>query len=216
MPIKKNDFIEVEYTGKLKEDGAVFDTTDEKKAKENHLYREDAQYGPVIICAGEKHVLKGLDDFIVGKEPGKYTVDVKAEDAFGKKSAKLVQLVPARKFKEHDIKPVPGLSVSVDGTIGFVKTVSGGRILVDFNHPLSGKDLVYEIEIKRVVTDKKEQVQSILSLVLSTKKEDAVIDLKGNECRIKLKQKLPDEVLKKVGEKIKELVQLSKVEITAE
>ena len=214
--IKKSDFIEIEYTGKLKEDGTVFDTTDEQTAKDNHLYKETAEYGPLIICVGEQHLLSGLDKFLIGKELGSYNIELKPEDAFGKKSAKLVQLIPARKFTEHNIKPAPGLSVNVDGSVGFVKTVSGGRILVDFNHPLSGKELNYGIKVIRVVTDKKEQVQSILEIILSIRKKDAEIAVNNNECTIKIKQKFPDEVIKKMEEKIKELCQLSKVEITAE
>lgn len=216
MPVKKNDFIEINYTGKLKEEGSVFDTTEEKTAKDNHLYREGAEYGPIIICVGEKHVLKGLDEFIIGKDAGNYTVDIIAEKAFGKKSAKLIQLIPAKKFTEHGIKPTPGLSVNVDGNRGLIKSVSGGRILVDFNHPLSGKDLTYDIEIKRIVTDKKEQIESLLDLILSIRKGKSEVSLTGEDCTIKIKKKLPKEVLKKVEEKIKELVNLSKIEITTE
>lgn len=216
MPVNKNDFIEIEYTGKLKEDGTVFDTTDKDTAKEHNMYREEADYGPIIICVGEKHVLKGLDEFIIGKEPGNYTVDVKPEEAFGKKNPKLIQLIPAKKFTEHDIKPMVGLSINIDGVIGLVKAVSGGRVLVDFNHPLSGKDLVYDIKILRVVNDKKEQVQSLLSLILSADKKETEIEIKDSSCTVKLKKKFPDEVLKKVEEKIKELAKLSKIEITAE
>jgi len=216
MPVKKNDFIEIEYTGKLKEDGAVFDTTDKKAAQDNHLYREDAEYGPIIICVGEKHVLKGLDEFLIGKEPGSYNIELKPEDAFGKKNPKLIQLIPSKKFTEHDIKPMVGLSVNVDGAVGFIKAVSGGRVLVDFNHPLSGKELVYGIKVLRVVNDKKEQVQSLLSLILSAGKEEADIKVKDNACTVKLKKKFPEEVLRKVEEKVKELAKLSKIEITAE
>lgn len=216
MPIKKNDFIEIEYTGKLKEGSSVFDTTDKETAKEHHLYREGAEYGPIIVCVGEKHVLKGLDEFLVGKEIGSYKIELKPEEAFGKKDTKLIQMIPAKKFTEHGIKPVPGLNVNVDGMLGLVKTVSGGRILVDFNHPLAGKELEYDIKVLRIVTDKKEQVQSLLSLILSVDKKEAEAEIKDGKCSIKLKKKFPDEVIKKLEEKIKELVKLSEVEITAE
>ena len=39
VKIKNNDFIEIEYTGKVK-DGPIFDTTDEKIAKDNNIYNE--------------------------------------------------------------------------------------------------------------------------------------------------------------------------------
>ncbi len=216
MQIKKNDFIEVEYTGRLKEEGAVFDTTDESIAKEHHLYRKGAHYGPIIICAGEKHVLKGIDDFIVGKEPGKYKIEIKPEDAFGKKNAKLIQMIPARKFAEHEIRPVPGLNVNIDGMVGLIKTVSGGRVLVDFNHPLAGKELAYDFNVLRIVTDKKEQVQSILEVTVSLGKADSEVEINGNECAVKIKKKFPKEILPHIEAKIKALCGFSKVELTAQ
>ena len=43
--------------------------------------------GPVVICIGQNHVVKGLDQAIEGKEPGKHTIELSAENAFGKKDA---------------------------------------------------------------------------------------------------------------------------------
>ena len=45
-------------------------------------------------------------------------------------------------FKKENITTQPGLQITVDEAVGMVKTVSGGRVIVDFNHPLSGKDIV--------------------------------------------------------------------------
>ena len=78
-PIKKQDFVEIEYTGKLKEENIIFDTTDEKVAKENKLHGHD--YGPIIICVGEEQLLKGIDKNIEGKEIGKeYDIDVNPDN----------------------------------------------------------------------------------------------------------------------------------------
>ena len=63
----------------------------------------------------------------------------------GKKDVKKVQLVPLATFKEHKLNPHPGLQVDFDGKIGTVMRVSGGRVMVNFNHPLSGKEIIYEI-----------------------------------------------------------------------
>src|SRR3989344_1222392 len=142
--IKKNDFVEIEYTGRLKESNAVFDTTQEKVAKENDLYDKNADYSPLIICVGENHILRGLEEQMIGKETGKeYAFEVSSDNAFGRKDPKLIQLVPTNKFRQQNIQPFPGLQLNIDGVFGVVKTVSGGRCLVDFNHPLAGKDLVY-------------------------------------------------------------------------
>ncbi len=62
MNVKIKDFIEIEYTGKLKAEDIIFDTTDEKLAKENNIHQENSNYGPTIICLGENQILKGLDD----------------------------------------------------------------------------------------------------------------------------------------------------------
>ncbi|MDP2749549.1 MAG: FKBP-type peptidyl-prolyl cis-trans isomerase, partial [Nanoarchaeota archaeon] len=67
--IKKGDFVQVEYTGKL-EDGMVFDTTSKKAAEQSGSLNEKAKYGPVIICIGQHHILKAIDDSIEGKEVG--------------------------------------------------------------------------------------------------------------------------------------------------
>ena len=214
MAVKKDDFIEIEYTGRLKEDKAVFDTTVEQTAKDEGVHNPNAAYGPVIICLGEGQIVPGLDEALQGKEIGKHTVELPPEKAFGKKSAKLIQMVPLMKFTQHDIKPFPGLQVNMDDAVGTVKTVSGGRVLVDFNHPLSGKELIYEIEIKRVVTDKKEQLDSLFKLLLGI--QDAKIEIKDNKARVELKAQLPPPIVEELKKKIKALVKVDDVEFTKE
>jgi len=167
MKIKKRDFIELDFIGRVKENNQIFDLTEEKVAKENDLYNEKQKYGPLKICVGEKQVVKGLDEFLEGKETGKnYTISLKPEEAFGKKNPKLMQLIPLRSFKKHNIKPQVGLQINMDGMMGIVRSVSGGRVIIDLNHPLAGKEVTYEIKIKRVMTDVKEKIQTILDLVM--------------------------------------------------
>ncbi|MBT6995466.1 hypothetical protein HN953_02480, partial [Candidatus Woesearchaeota archaeon] len=163
----EKDFIEVEYTGTIVDDNVVFDTTDEKIAKDNEIFAENAKYGPIVVCLGMGHLLKGLDAYLIGKKEGKYSVDIKDVDAFGKKSAKLLKLIPMKFFIKEKIRPYPGLEVEIDGKRGLVRNVSGGRIIVDFNHPLSSKDLKYDVEVKRIVTDMDEKVKSIFKLELN-------------------------------------------------
>lgn len=160
MTIKKGDFIEVEYTGKTAEE-QIFDTTIESVAKEAGL-NPKAAYKPAIICIGEGQLLKGLDDFLEGKELGKHSITLSPEKAFGKKDIKLMKLIPASKFKEARIQPHVGMEVNVDNHYGVVRSISGGRITVDFNHPLASKELTYDVEVKRLVEKPEEQVTSLL------------------------------------------------------
>lgn len=206
MPqIKEKDFIELDYTGKLKEGSLIFDTTDEKIAKEKNLFDENSEYKPIVICVGQGQIIKGLDRAIVGKEPNKeYTIEVKAEEGYGKKNAKFIQLISTSKFLKQNIQPMPGLQVNIDGVLGIIKTVSGGRTLVDFNHPLAGKDLIYDIKINKIIDDDKEKIGSIIKINLGIKDSDVKVE--NNKATIQTKQEIPKELEEELKNKIKELL----------
>ena len=214
MPtVKKHDFVEIEYTGKIKEEGTIFDTTEGKVAKENGVYNKNADYSPAVICVGENNILKNLEEQMIGKETGKeYTFEISSDNAFGRKNAKFIQLIPTSKFRQQNIQPVPGLQLNIDGVFGVVKTVSGGRCLVDFNHPLAGKNLVYNVKINKIIDDSKKKIESLLKMHLHIK--DAEIELKGESnaselssqlsVNINLKESMPkqaQEEFKKVVER---------------
>lgn len=166
--IRKGDFIEISYIAKVHDSGIIFDLTDEDAAKEHGLFEQGRQYTPIVICLGKNDILKGLDDALEGKEPGKsYTLTLSPEQAFGKKRTELVKLMPTSLFREKNIQPMPGLQINLDNLIGIIKSVSGGRTIVDFNHPLAGKTILYEINIRRIVHDTKEKLSGLLGNLLS-------------------------------------------------
>lgn len=213
MAIKEKDFVEIEYTGRFAEDKIVFDTSDETKAKAAGIHNKDMKYGPVIICIGEHQVISGLDKNLVGKEAGKdYTFSILAEEGFGKKDAKLLILVPLSAFKKQNINVMPGLQVEIDGRVGTIKTVTGGRVIVDFNHPFSGKDLVYDVKVIRMVEDKAEQISSMIRLLLNMQPE---ITLAADSASITLPQKLPEVLEKELEKKLVELTGLKSISFGA-
>lgn len=206
--IKEHDFIELDYVGKIKETGDVFDTTKEDIAKANDLHNEKTKYGPVIICVGEHNIIQGLDKALLETDKDNFTVELAPEEAFGKKTMKLIQLLPTAKFRKENIMPQPGLQINVDGNFGIVKTVTGGRTMVDFNHPLSGKDVIYDIEIKRIVTDAKEKIDALLKNNLGIASEKTTIT-EGN-ASVELKIELPKEVSEVISKKITDIVTVVK------
>lgn len=208
MAIKRNDFVELEYTGRFKEDNSIFDTTDKKIAKENNLFNENASYGPIIVCVGQEQALKGIDDALIGRDSGEFKVGLKPENAFGNKDAKLIQLVPTSKFKQQKIQPMPGLQVNVDGIFGVIKTVSGGRTLVDFNHPLAGKELSYDIKVNRIVDDDGEKVKAFLKLAFGIK--DCKVEIKEGNAEIAVKSELNEKTREEISKKITGLVKTVK------
>lgn len=201
-PLKKQDFVEIEYTGSIKGENTIFDTTNEEIAKEHNLHGE---FSPLVICVGEQQILRGLDKSLEGKEVGEeYTIDLKAEEAFGNKDAKLIRIIPTSKFLQQKIHPMPGMQLNIDGLLGTVKTVSGGRTLVDFNHPLAGKELSYKIKINKKVIDSKEKLLGYLKLSLATK--DIEAEVKEGEAKVTIKKEMPKEMEKEISNKIIKLI----------
>jgi len=142
MPVKKGDFIRLDYTGKIQETNEVFDTTNQKVAEEAEIFSENKTYGAIPIVVGGGHILPALDDAVEGMKAGEEkTVEVSAEDGFGKRDPNLLQMVPMREFKKQGIKPQVGMAITSEGHTGIIRTVSGGRVTVDFNHELAGKNL---------------------------------------------------------------------------
>jgi len=211
--LKKGDFIELDYTGRIKDDKVVFDTTIEQVAKDSGIINPKYKYKPVIITLGEHQLLKGLDTALMGKQPGKYTIEIRAENAFGKKSAELLKLLPMKLFAKDNVKPFVGLEVNVDETLGIVRSVSGGRVIVDFNHPLSSHDLVYDVDIKRIVTDPLEKIKSLLEMMGMPFEN---IDVTDDKAEIATKTALPEEMTKGLSESIQKLVGLKKVSFKTE
>ena len=200
--VAKKDFIEIDYTGKLA-DGTVFDTTNTQIAKKHNLRSENTRENPTIICVGEKQLIPGLDEALIGKELNKeYTITVPAEKAFGKKDAKNIRLIPMRTFQKQNIMPQPGLQVNIDGSVATVLRVSGGRILVDFNHPLAGREITYNITIKKKITDKKEQIESYLGQAFPFPLK---VSVKENKATVTLPQNLPKEIAEELSKKLKGL-----------
>ncbi|MBI2499648.1 peptidylprolyl isomerase [Candidatus Woesearchaeota archaeon] len=201
MVLKEKDFIELDFVARDKETNKIFDLTDETLAKKEKLYNKDMSYGPVTICLGENQIIKGIDFFLIGKEINKeYKVEIKPEEGFGKKDPKLLRLIPLKIFKKQNIVPFPGLQVNIDGLFGIVRTVSSGRSIVDFNHPLAGHELIYEVKVNRLVTDDKEKVVSLLTFFLKSPE----IELK--EGTLTIKSKITEPIQKMLEERIKKLI----------
>nr|MBA4405448.1 peptidylprolyl isomerase [Nanoarchaeum sp.] len=167
VKINQKDFVEIHYTGRIKLLNKVFDTSDEEVAKSNQIHSKNMKYGPVVICIGEHNVIKGLDSKLESRETGKtYEIEIPAEEGFGKKDPKLMKIVSIALFKKQNMQPYPGLQINADGMIATVRSVNGGRINLDFNHPLAGRDLVYTINVIKKVEDTHEKVKSLIQFNL--------------------------------------------------
>ena len=208
VKIKKGDFVELDYTGKVKVGEKVFDTSNEDVAKSNNIYNSNMEYGPIIICIGESHVIKGLDEKLEGREIGKdYEFDIDSENAFGKKNPKLMKTVSNSLFRKQKMNPYPGLQINADGMIGTVRSVTGGRVILDFNHPLAGRELIYSVKIIKLVDDAEIQVDSLLKFSLfMLGKDNFKVKIVEDELKITCKIMVPEQLQKPFEEKVKKLV----------
>ena len=114
--------------------------------------------------------------------------------------------MPTKEFTKQKIQPMPGMQLNLDGFMGRIISVTGGRTLVDFNNPLAGKDLVYEVEIKRKITDKKEQLQGFLNILF----KDAKVELKEDEAFIEV-ENMDENMKKELEKEIIDRIKIKKV-----
>jgi FKBP-type peptidyl-prolyl cis-trans isomerase 2 len=155
--IKKNDFVEIEFTGKSNNE--IFDTTHPDEAKSIGL---DVNVKPVLASVGNEMLLKGLDEALEGKEIGeKYSVHILPEKAFGKRNASLIKTISMKIFREKNMNPAPGMVFQLDQHLVRILSVSGGRVIADFNNPLAGKEIDYDFKILKKVTDDNEKINAI-------------------------------------------------------
>jgi FKBP-type peptidyl-prolyl cis-trans isomerase 2 len=134
---KKGDTVKVHYHGKLT-DGTTFDSS--------------AGRDPLEFEVGAGMMIKGFDDGIVDMIVGeKKTISISPEDAYGPSDPDNIIEFPISNFPE-DMKPAIGMQLNMRDNTGntFPVVISEVReeiVLLDANHPLAGKELIFDIEL---------------------------------------------------------------------
>ena len=118
------------------------------------------KYRPVPVIVGAGFVIPGVDNAIEGmKVNDKKSITVQPKEGFGERDPKLIHVVPQNTFKDQKVEPRQGMIVDFSGMKGRIQSVTGGRVRVDFNNPLAGKTLKYDIEIVEKIDDPVEKVK---------------------------------------------------------
>lgn len=163
MPFKKGDFLLIEYTAKVKETGETFDTTIEDTAKKERLYKEGEIYEPKLVVIGEKWVLEALDDSLPPLQLNKpETIEIPPDKAFGPRDPAKLKLIPLRRLRDKGITPQLGMRIEYEKKLATIRTVGAGRVQLDFNPPLAGKTLVYEVTAKKKLRTRKEKISALI------------------------------------------------------
>jgi len=139
--VENGNTISVHYRGTL-DDGTEFDSS--------HSRGE-----PIQFQAGSGQMIAGFDNAVMGMEVGgKKNITIPCEDAYGPRDEEAVQVVPRNSFPD-DFEFTEGATVQGAGPNGqpfLAKIVSAGGddVTLDFNHPLAGQALGFEIELVEI------------------------------------------------------------------
>ena len=138
--VKQNDTVKVHYTGKLA-DGQVFDTSEGKD--------------PIEFTLGEGQLIPGFENGLLNmKLNEKKTINIPVEEAYGQPREDLVQEVEKSQLPP-EIEPEVGMGLVSKTPDGremnlLVAEVKENSIIVDGNHPLAGKDLIFDLEVVEI------------------------------------------------------------------
>jgi peptidylprolyl isomerase len=163
MTFQKGDFILINYTGKVKETNEVFDTTYEEVSKKERLHKEGDVYEPKLVVVGEGWVLKALDDALLDMVSEKESiVEIPSDKAFGQRDPEKIKRVPLRQLLMKEINPIIGARIEYQGKMASVRAVGAGRVLLDFNPPLAGRTLIYDVIVKNKLDSSEEKILAII------------------------------------------------------
>jgi peptidylprolyl isomerase len=163
MAQQKGDFILIDYVAKVKETNEVFDTTKEDVAKKEHLKKEGEVYEPKLVVVGESWVLKSLDDALLTTEINKpTTVEIPADKAFGPRDPEKIRRVPIKQLYAKEINPIVGARIEYQGKMATIRSIGSGRVLLDYNPPLAGRTLIYELTVTKKLDESQEKVVALI------------------------------------------------------
>ncbi|MEM1610398.1 MAG: FKBP-type peptidyl-prolyl cis-trans isomerase [Sulfolobales archaeon] len=195
MPLKERDFVLVEYTVRVKDTGEVIETTSEEIAKNSGIYREGDVYGPRLMIIGEGRYVRGFEEAVASSEVGEEkTVEVEPSKAYGDRDPNKVKILSLRELAKLNIVPEPGKAIEIGGAVGIVKSISGGRVVVDFNHPLSGKTLVFTYKVMKKLEDPVEKIKYLM-LRRSRRLSAEKLVVRISQDMIKVEIETPEEVI---------------------
>ena len=154
--VEPGDIVTIEYVGRF-ESGELFDTSRYEVAASAGLAeaqgRDPEEYTPLSFTVGTESVIDGLDEGVRGLTVGEEaTIEVPPEGGYGEFDEERVREYDPETFEGMvGQEPEIGLHVHAEnGLHGDVTAITDDSVVVDFNHELAGKTLVFEVEVVAV------------------------------------------------------------------
>ena len=214
MTFNDSEMILIDYVGKA--DGEIFDLSSEEKAEKHGIKQEGQEYKPIPVLIGENYIITGLEETVRDMEVGEEKdVEIPAEKAYGKRKADNMETFPEKEFTKQDVQVNVGEQIQIGRKTGRVVSKGSGRVRIDFNHPLAGKDLEYWVKVNKKVEDSGEKARQIFQYRLGHGK----IQFNGNKATIIHKHEgdghkhtLPEDVKEEISNEITENTEIEEVE----
>jgi len=185
VTLKQGDLLLVEYTLIDRESGKVVETTSEAVAKEAGIYSEESRYGPRLVVIGSGELPPGLEETLANLHEGEEVeIVLPPEKAFGRRDPSRVRILSARELSSRGVVPRVGMTVEVRGERGVVLSVGSGRVIVDFNHPLAGREVVCKAKLVKVLKEIGEKVKGLLERYMAV--EDVGITVESDTVTLSL------------------------------
>lgn len=130
--------VTVHYTGKF-DDGEVFDTTEGRE--------------PLTYVEGRHEALPGFEAAVAGMQPGeRTTVTLPPRQAYGERRSELLRSMPTTEIPNYDDLVVGQMIYLMDHTgyqqlVRVVRVEDDGETIFDFNHPMAGRTLTFDLEL---------------------------------------------------------------------
>ena len=196
VKVKKGDFLKISFTLKVKGTDQVIETTSENVAKKSGIFDEKNNYGlRLMIVGNEEMYLQKLNEAVIGKEIGtKFKVSIPPEDTFGYRDPSKIKLLGRKELVAKNIIPEVGKQITWGNQNGVILSTLGGRVRVDFNHPLVGQTIVYDIKINEKISGSKKKLETLIDYRLPG------IDLSTftiKDEKVKVSISIPEEIITK-------------------
>ena len=118
-----------------------------------HIVDSNFEGNPATFSVGDGNLLPGFESSLLGLEVGdEREFIIYPENAFGQHNAQNVQAVDRGNFDESELEIGSILSFqNGDGELpGVIIALEENQVMVDFNHPLSGKNIVFQVKIVEI------------------------------------------------------------------
>lgn len=151
LEVEKGDTIAVDYVGTL-EDGTLFDTSIEEKAKAGNKHNPARKYEPLSFVAGAGQMIAGFDEGVIGmKVDENKKLVLPPEKAYGDANDPKYNVpMNIETFKLAGIAPEVGKSYDFGGQKARIVSISGANIVANFAPELAGKTLIFDITVKSI------------------------------------------------------------------